>query len=140
MRGLSVFTLSAQASDRETAALAARENRADIVGGIDLTRQSLEIGNILLDLARRQTSNQSIALARKVVGELGRLVVLLNNTHRSAGFAVLTAPDIPSVLVELGCISNRDEERLLLQHAYQHRLAVGLVRAVEDYFALYAAV
>jgi N-acetylmuramoyl-L-alanine amidase len=135
MRGLSVFTLSAQASDREAAALAIRENRADLVGGVDMARQPRDVGSVLIDLARRQSGNLSILLARKVVGQLLREVVLLDHPQRSADFAVLTAPDIPSVLVELGCLSNPQEERLLRQHAYQEKLGRGLVRAVEAYFA-----
>jgi N-acetylmuramoyl-L-alanine amidase len=135
IRGLSVFTLSAQASDREAAVLAIAENRADLVGGINLSRQPREVGNFLMDLARRQTGNLSIALARKVVDQLAREVVLLEHPQRAADFAVLTAPDIPSALVELGCLSNPQEERLLQQRAYQQKLARGLVRAVEAYFA-----
>jgi N-acetylmuramoyl-L-alanine amidase len=135
LRGLSVYTLSDQASDRETAALAARENRDDFVVGVKLSRQPREIGAILLDLIRRQTNNRSLMLARGVVGELGRTVTLLEKPHRSAGFVVLTAPDMPSALVELGCLSNREEERLLPQSAYQKRLAQGLLRAIDDYFA-----
>jgi len=133
---LSVFTLSAQASDREAAALAISENRADLVGGINLARQPREVGNVLMDLARRQADNSSIALARKVIDQLAREVVLLDHPQRSADFAVLTAPDIPSVLVELGCLSNLQEERLLERRAYQQKLARGLVRAVEAYFAV----
>jgi N-acetylmuramoyl-L-alanine amidase len=139
MHGLSVFTLSAQASDREAAALAIRENRADLVGGVNLARQPREVGEVLVDLARRQTDNSSIRLARDIVNELGREAILLDHPQRSADFAVLTAPDIPSVLIELGCLSNPREEGLLRQPAYQHRLARGLVRAVEAYFAAYAA-
>lgn len=135
LRGLSVYTLSDQASDRETAALAARENREHFVIGVKLSRQPREIGAILLDLIRRQTNNRSLMLARGVVGELGRSVTLLETPHRSAGFVVLTAPDMPSALVELGCLSNREEERLLPQPAYQKRLAQGLLRAIDDYFA-----
>jgi N-acetylmuramoyl-L-alanine amidase len=134
-RGLSVFTQSAQASDREAAALAISENRADLVGGVNLARQPRDVGYVLLDLTRRATGNLSIALAQKVVAELGRAVALLERPQRSADFAVLTAPDIPAALVELGCLSNPAEERLLQQRAYQHRLARGLVRAVEAYFA-----
>lgn len=134
LRGLSVFTLSAQASDREAAALAIRENRADLVGGINLTRQPREVGSILMDLVRRQTSNLSILLARHVVDQLAREVVLLDHPQRAADFAVLTAPDIPSVLVELGCLSNPQEERLLRQPAYHEKLTRGLVRAVAGYF------
>ena len=135
MRGLSVFTLSARASDREAAALASSQNRADLVGGVKLSQQPREVGNILLDLTRRQTSNLSIALARNVVDQLGRDVVLLERPQRSADFAVLTAPDIPSALVELGCLSNSSEERLLQQRIYQQKLARGLARAVEAFFA-----
>jgi len=135
MRGLSVYTLSDKASDRDTEALAMRENRDDFVGGINLSHQSREIGAILLDLARRQTNNRSLTLARAIVEELGRTVPLLDTPHRAAGFTVLTAPDMPSVLVELGCLSNPGDERLLCQRAYQQRLAQGLARAIDDYFA-----
>jgi len=140
MRGLSVFTQSAQASDREAAALAMSENRADLVGGINLSRQPRDVGNILLDLTRRQTSNSSISLARDVVDQLGRDIVMLERPQRSADFAVLTAPDIPSALVELGCLSNPKEERLLQQRGYQQKIARGLVRAIESYFAAHGAV
>jgi N-acetylmuramoyl-L-alanine amidase len=135
MRGLSVFTQSARASDREAAALAVRENMADLVGGPRLSQQPRDIGKVLLDLARRQTGNLSIALAHDVVTALGREVVLLERPQRAADFAVLTAPDIPSALVELGCLSNTTEERLLRRPAYRQRLARGLARAIEAYFA-----
>ena len=135
MRGLSVYTLSDQASDRETAALAARENKDDFVSGIHLRRVRRDIAPVLLDMARRETNNRSLLLARAIVSELGRAVPLLERPHRAAGFVVLTAPDVPSVLVELGCLSNPVEERLLPQRAYQHRLARGLLIAIEDYFA-----
>jgi N-acetylmuramoyl-L-alanine amidase len=134
MRGLSVYTLSNEASDRDTAALAIRENKDDFVGGVHLSRQPREIGAILLDLARRQTNNRSLMLARAIVEELGRAVPLLETPHRAAGFAVLTAPDMPSALVELGCLSNPEDERLLSQHAHQQLLARGLARAIDDYF------
>jgi N-acetylmuramoyl-L-alanine amidase len=135
MRGLSVYTLSDQASDRVAAALAIRENKDDFVGGVHLSRQPREIGAILLDLARRETNNRSLILARVIVDELGRIVPLLDTPHRAAGFAVLTAPDMPSALVELGCLSNPADERLLRQRAYQQRLAHGLAHAIDDYFA-----
>ena len=135
LRGLSVYTLSERASDRETAALAMRENKDDFVAGLHLSRQPPVISAILLDLARRQTNNQSLMLARAVIEELGRAVPLLEKPHRAAGFTVLTAPDIPSVLVELGCLSNPAEERLLGQRAHQRRLAEALAQAIDDYFA-----
>lgn len=134
MRGASIYTLSEQASDRQTAALAARENKADLIAGIDLSRHEPVVGEILLDLARRQTNNLSIRLARELVADLGHQVPMLINSHRSAGFAVLKAPDIPSALVEIGCLSNRDEERLLQRPAYQRKVAAGLVRSINDYF------
>ena len=134
MRGASVFTLSEQASDKEAAALAARENKADLIAGIDLSRHAPEVSNILLDLARRQTNNLSIGLARRLVSDLGQSVVLLENSHRSAGFAVLKAPDVPSVLIEMGCLSNREEDQLLRSAAYQRKLAGSIVRSVHAYF------
>jgi N-acetylmuramoyl-L-alanine amidase len=135
MRGLSVYTLSEEASDREAAALAGRENKDDFVAGVHLKRQPRVIGAILLDLAQRQTNNRSLMLAKAIVEELGRAVPLLEKPHRAAGFVVLTAPDIPSALVELGCLSNPVEERLLAKRAHQRRLAHGLVRAIDAYFA-----
>ncbi len=134
MRGATVFTLSEQASDREAADVAARENKADFIAGIDLSHHEAEVSDILFDLARRQTNNLSIRLARSLVNELGRQVSLLHNSHRSAGFAVLKAPDVPSALVEIGCISNRKEEHLLQQPTYQRSLATGLTRSINDYF------
>ncbi|HEX3953324.1 MAG TPA: N-acetylmuramoyl-L-alanine amidase [Stellaceae bacterium] len=135
LRGLAVYTLSDQASDREAAALAVRENKDDFVAGVHLARQPREISAILIDLARRQTNNASLSLAQTIVDELGRTVPLLERPHRAAGFAVLTAPDVPSALVELGCLSNPEDEKLLPQHLYQQRLAAGLLRAIDDYFA-----
>jgi N-acetylmuramoyl-L-alanine amidase len=135
LRGLLVFTLSERASDREVEALARRENGVDRIGGIDLSRHTREIGGVLIDLERRQTGNRSLALAASVAREMGRDVPLIEKPLRSAGFIVLTAPDIPSVLVELGCLSNPDEEKLLSQPAHQKRLAAGLVRALADYWA-----
>jgi N-acetylmuramoyl-L-alanine amidase len=134
LRGLSVYTLSDEASDRQTAALAKRENNDFHIGSVHLPREPREIRAILLDLARQRTNNQSLLLARAIVDELGQDVALLERPHRAAGFAVLKAPDIPSALVEVGCLSNPKEERLLQQHKHQKLLAHGLVRAIEDYF------
>jgi N-acetylmuramoyl-L-alanine amidase len=135
MHGLAVYTLSEQASDREAAGLARRENRDDVVGGLRLSHQLREIADILRDLERRRTENQSLLLARAIVAALGRIVPLLEKPHRSAAFVVLTAPDIPSALVELGCLSNPRDERLLPTPVWQRRLALGLVRAIDDCFA-----
>lgn len=133
MRGLSVFTLSDEASDREAAALAASENR-DLVRGIAPATPPL-VRRVLFDLARQQTANASLVFAHDILAALRREVVLLDHPLRAAGFVVLTAPDIPSVLVELGCLSNPREERLLEDAAYQQRLARGLARAIAAYFA-----
>jgi N-acetylmuramoyl-L-alanine amidase len=134
MRGASVFTLSEKASDKLAEALAARENKADRIAGIDLSRQSPEVGSILLDLARRQTTNDSIRIARRLVRELGRDVPLLHDGLHSAGFAVLKAPDVPSALIETGCLSNPQEEKLLRSPAYQKKIAAILARAVDAHF------
>ena len=133
-RGASVYTLSEQASDREAAMLAASENRADLVGGVKLDTHDPQVNGILIDLARRQTNNLSIHFAQDVVNELGRHVVMLTNSHRSAGFAVLKAPDIPSALVEIGCLSNRTEELDLRRPPYRTEVARALTRSIGDYF------
>jgi len=132
-RGASVYTLSEQASDREAAALAARENKADLVAGLDLSQNDPEVSGILIDLARRQTNNLSIQLAQDLVGELGRHVPMLTNSHRSAGFAVLKAPDIPSVLLESGYLSNERDEQLLRRPEYRAKLVAALARAIEEF-------
>ena len=138
MRGASVFTLSAQASDREAALLAKSENAGELMS-LGLPKEPREVGNVLLDLARRENANRSIVLAHKVLVALQRQVVLLDNPLRSAGFIVLGAPDIPSVLIELGCLSNRAEERALQQSSHQQHLAEALGHALDDYFAYRAA-
>ncbi|MBL8836411.1 MAG: N-acetylmuramoyl-L-alanine amidase [Alphaproteobacteria bacterium] len=136
VRGLSVYTLSETASDEEAAALAQRENRADLIGGVDLSREPAQVASILIDLAQRETMNRSAVFARMVVFELGRELDLLpSNPHRFAGFAVLRAPDVPSLLVELGYLSNRTEARLLTSANYRRDLARGLVRAIDRFFA-----
>jgi N-acetylmuramoyl-L-alanine amidase len=135
LRGLSVYTLSAKASDREAAALAHSENGGDVVDGVNLAHEPPLVGHILFDLARRRTNNLSLSLAHALVGECGRLVPLLEHPQRAAGFVVLTAPDIPSALVELGNLSNPLDNRLLQQPAYRRKLAHALVLGIEAYFA-----
>lgn len=114
--------------------MADRENKSDIVAGINFGTKDPEVNEILFDLTRRQTNNLSIRLAQRVVTELGRRVRLLNHSHRSAAFVVLKAPDIPSALVEIGCLSNRLEERALRETSYQRAVAAALVHSVNDYF------
>lgn len=134
-RGLSVYTLSDKASDKEAAALASKENKADLIAGLDLSSENAEVTNILIDLAQRETMNQSAIVAQNLVKELKREVKLLRNTHRFAGFAVLKAPDLPSILVETGFLSNRQDERNLLNASYRAKLASAIARGVEIHFA-----
>lgn len=134
MRGLSVYTLSDTASDREAAVLASKHNKSDILTGVNLGSQSDEIAHILIDFAHRDTSNQSSSFAETLVTQLKKEVRLLNKAHRFAGFRVLTAPDIPSVLIELGYLSNPNEERLLRTTAYKNKLVNAIIRAIDTYF------
>jgi N-acetylmuramoyl-L-alanine amidase len=134
-RGLSVYTLSEWASDRETAALAEKENKADLIAGINFGEETPEISNILIDLTRREAMNQSAKFAIGLVRQLRRQTKLLRNTHRFAGFAVLKAPDVPSVLVELGFLSNPSDEKALKDKKFRAKLAKGMVRAVISYFS-----
>jgi len=134
-RGASVYTLSEKASDAESEALAAKENKSDIIAGVDLTKQSNVVSNILIDLAQRDTKNMSTRFASLLVRELKEQTMLLGNTHRFAGFAVLKAPDVPSVLVEMGYISSSKDEALLSSSGHQKKLARAVRQAVENYFS-----
>ncbi|MHA1536799.1 MAG: N-acetylmuramoyl-L-alanine amidase [Alphaproteobacteria bacterium] len=134
-RGASVYTLSERASDKEAAALARKENKADIIAGIDLSGESGEVRNILIDLARRETQNRSLRFAGLLVAAMRRRVRMIPKSHRFAGFAVLKSPDIPSVLVELGYLSNRTDEALLRSHRHHARVARAMVRAIDRFFA-----
>jgi N-acetylmuramoyl-L-alanine amidase len=133
-RGLSVYTVSETASDQEAEALAARENKADVISGMDLTDERDDVAGILISLAQRDTKNQSATLADMLVMKLGDRVHLLENTHRFAGFAVLKAPDIPSVLVEIGFLSNASEEKLLKSRAYRDKVVSGVASGIDAYF------
>lgn len=135
LRGASVYTLSDRASDREAAQLAQRENRVDALIGVHMDPDDDVMASILIDLAQRRTRGDSNRMAELLVNRLGEHVSLLNNSHRQAGFAVLTAPDIPSVLVELGHLSNLEDERLLATAEHQERLVSALVDAVSAFFA-----
>jgi N-acetylmuramoyl-L-alanine amidase len=135
VRGMSIYSLSENASDREAATLAARENRADALDGINLTAENDEVVNILISLAQRDTMNQSRRFANMLVDEMGRQSRLVPRPHRSAGFAVLTAPDIPSVLIEMGYLSSPQDAKLLSQMEHRARMARSLLRSVDGYFA-----
>ena len=133
-KGLSVYTLSERASDREAEALAERENKADVIGGLNLLEHSKEVSDILINLAQRETMNRSSEFAGLMVQEMKDSVKLVDDTHRFAGFAVLKAPDVPSVLLEMGYLSNRTEERQLKQSSYRKKLAVSTSKAIRKYF------
>lgn len=133
--GASIYTLSDKASDAQTAKLAQRENQADLIAGIDLSHEDREVADILLDLAMRDTMNQSKFFANNVVAHMQRHGLrVLPRPHRYAGFAVLKAPDIPSVLVEMGFMSNKREARLLSGTRHQQRIATALADSVDSYF------
>ena len=134
VRGTSVYTLSKRASDKEAAALARKENKSDLIAGVDLKKQSSDVVNILIDLAQRETMNESAVFAQQLVSEMAKVRKMLRNTHRFAGFAVLKAPDIPSVLIELGYLSNRTDEKLLLDPKQHRRMASSITRALQRYF------
>jgi N-acetylmuramoyl-L-alanine amidase len=134
IRGASVYTLSEKASDAEAKLVAARENTADVIAGIDLTGQPDDVGDILFDLVQRETMNLSKKFANILVGDLGKVTPLLRNTHRYAGFAVLKSPVVPSVLVEIGYLSNRAEERMLLSAKHRTALIGATTRAINNYF------
>ena len=135
LRGASVYTLAAESSDAETAALAARENKADIVADIDLTEgYDEEVAKVLISLVQQNTMNCSATLAATLLPELGRVAPLIKRPHRFGDFRVLKAPDIPSVLVELGYLSNdRDAERLRDEN-HRRVLAGAILRALDVYF------
>ncbi|MCB9987785.1 MAG: N-acetylmuramoyl-L-alanine amidase [Rhodospirillales bacterium] len=135
VRGASIYTLSEKASDAQTERLAARENRADLIAGVDLSVEDETVASILVDLAMRDTMNQSKFLANTMVVTMkSSSVKTLENPHRYAGFAVLKAPDIPSVLVEMGFMSNRQEAQMLNQTDYRRKIAGSLREGIEAYF------
>jgi N-acetylmuramoyl-L-alanine amidase len=142
VRGASVYTLSEEATDREAAALAARENRADkVVSGVALANQSDTVAAALVAMSQRGTLNDSCRLADTIVSTFGQNGVrLLPRTHRKAGFAVLTSPDIPAALVELGYLSNVQDEKLLTVRQHQLALARALRASIDAHFAAGAAI
>jgi len=134
VRGATVYTLSENASDAEAAALAERENRADVVAGVNLAREAPEVADILIDLAMRETMNYSARFANYLIPELDQRVTLRRNSHRFAGFVVLKAPDVPSILLEMGYMSNPQDAAILSSRPGQKRIAQALLRAVDRYF------
>lgn len=134
-RGASIYTLSEVASDQQAARLAARENRANIIGGVDLSTQSSSVSSILIDLAQRETMTQSADFARLLQREAAKAVTFRSTARRFAAFVVLKSPDTPSVLFETGFISNRQDAEFLASSAGQRALARGVRDAVQVHFA-----
>lgn len=133
-RGATVYTLSERASDREAAALAAKENAADIVGGVDVGQDNREVAGILLDLVQRETKNHSIFFAKRLITEMEQVTLMRTRPHRYAGFHVLRAPDIPSILVELGYLSTPADEKLLTSPQWRSKVASSMVQAIHGFF------
>jgi N-acetylmuramoyl-L-alanine amidase len=134
-QGATVYTLSDDASDAEAARLAETENRADIIAGVDLSREPNAIADILIDLAQRETRAFSTHFARAAVDGLKNSVRLHKPPLKSAGFRVLKAPDVPSVLIELGFVSNRADFKQLMSDAWRSQASDSIVHAVDAYFA-----
>ncbi|CAN5472086.1 N-acetylmuramoyl-L-alanine amidase [soil metagenome] len=134
-RGATVYTLSETASDREAARLAARENKSDIINGVNLGGQSGDVSSILIDLTQRETMNLSANFARLLQREASPFVTFRSAYHRFASLIVLKAPDMPSVLFETGYISNGPDSALLASAKGQQQIAKGVANAIEVHFA-----
>lgn len=135
-RGSSVFVLSQHgATSKAARLLAQKENSADLIGGVNLDGKDVYLKRTLIDLSQTATINDSMKVGRAVLGELGDINDLHRGRVEQAGFAVLKAPDIPSILVETAFISNPEEERRLTDVAYQDRLAEAILRGIRAYFA-----
>jgi N-acetylmuramoyl-L-alanine amidase len=135
IRGASVYTLSEDASDKEAARLAEKENMSDAIAGVDLIGENSPVASILIDLAQRDTMNRSVRFAENVLGALpAATTVRPTSPHRSAGFAVLKAPDVPSVLVELGYLTNTDDERVMISQTWRMHVAQAIAGAIDAHF------
>jgi N-acetylmuramoyl-L-alanine amidase len=134
-QGATVYTLSERASDPRAARLAEAENQADVIAGLDLSNEEKDVAGILIDLARRETKTFSVQFAQTVVGTLKNATRLHQHPLKSARFVVLKAPDVPSVLVELGYVSNRADLKSLISSEWRDRTADSVVRAIDAFFS-----
>jgi N-acetylmuramoyl-L-alanine amidase len=135
LRGATVYTVSDKASDAEAQATADRENLSDTLAGIEIKQEDHEVSDILVDLIRRETHTFSMRFARSLVDELSPTVELINHPHRSAGFKVLKAPDVPSVLLELGYLSNPKDEAQLRDPDWRAKAADRIASAIAAFAA-----
>ena len=135
-RGSSVFVLSENGASSTAARwLAQRENAADLIGGVNVGGKDPHLARTLLDLSQTATLQDSVKLARAVLGELGQINQLHKGDVEKAGFAVLKAPDVPSILVETAFISNPEEEARLNDEAYQLKMADAILRGIQRYLS-----
>lgn len=133
VKGATVYMVSEKASDKEAARLANSENDRDVMAGVALGKESKEVQNILLSLVQRDTLNNSVYLARSVLDELGGFTEVRKRDVMSAGFRVLKSPDVPSILVEMGYLSNATEERKLADQNYRKKLADTIAHGIRNY-------
>ncbi|MBN8828794.1 MAG: N-acetylmuramoyl-L-alanine amidase [Sphingobacteriia bacterium] len=134
LRGLSIYTLSDKASDSEAATLAKNENEYEILTGIDFDEENEELSNLILDMIYQKKQNHAKLFAGIIVKELQKHIKLLNNSHRFANFKVLKSKHVPSVLIELGYLSNPEEEKLLMNEVYKRKIIISLASAIDHYF------
>lgn len=136
VRGATIYTMSAQDGDARAQKLAEKENLSDVIAGVEtLQDEEPEVAGILTDLMRRETTNSTHAFTGTLMNYMKKSTGLSREPHRNAAFKVLRAPDMPSVLVELGFLSNREDEKLLVSPAWQDQVAGAIGRAVETFFA-----
>ncbi len=135
VHGTTLYLLSDKASDAEAEALAQKENRADDIGGVDLKAQSSSVVDVLVNLTQRESKNRAAMFAADAVKKLKADTDFTGQPLRSAGFVVLKAPDVPSVLVELGYLSNKRDEKNLLDEAWRNSVANALASAVQSHFS-----
>lgn len=135
VRGATVYTVADKASDAEAAAKAIRENLADRIAGIEIEDEHHEVADILADLIRRETQTFSLRFAKSLVDELTSSIQMIKNPHRFAGFKVLRAPDVPSVLLELGYLSNVEDEAQLRDAGWRAGAAAAIAAAIDLFFA-----
>lgn len=133
--GTTIYTLSETASDEEAEALAVKENRVDAIGGVNLSEQIGEVADILIELVQRESKNHANLFSRTALTELEGITTMTGKPLRSAGFVVLKAPDVPSVLIELGYLSSKDDEKKLKDEAWRAKMAMALAKAVNSHFA-----
>ena len=134
-QGATIYTLSDRASDAEAEKLAEAENRADAIGGVNLTAEPTDVADILIDLAQRETRTFSNRFARLLAGEMKNTARMYKHPLKSAGFRVLKAPDVPSVLVELGYVSNKSDLEHLVSESWRSRTAGSIAQAIDAFFA-----